>query len=103
MSRALATILSAALYAASFPPLSLAPLAWVALVPFLVATSSMRPGPAAGWGLLLGLVGAYGLAWWLPGTGASYFEGSPAVGFGGFLAAATALAPSYSALFASWG
>jgi apolipoprotein N-acyltransferase len=102
MSRLLATILSATLYAASFPPLSLAPLAWVALVPFLVVISSMRPGPAAAWGLLLGLVGAYGLAWWLPGMVASYFEVSSVVGLGVFFAAATVLAATYCALFASW-
>src|SRR3954465_15322998 len=39
------TALSAALYAASFPPLALRALAWIALVPFLVALRDAAPRP----------------------------------------------------------
>jgi len=41
------TLLSAALYALCFPPVSLAPLAWIALVPLLAAASRALPGSAA--------------------------------------------------------
>ena len=99
---ALATIASAALYALSFPPLGLAPLAWVALVPFLVVASRLRPATAGLWGLLLGALGVFAMAWWFPGMVARYFEVSPVVGWLGLAAAAVALSGVYYAVWAAW-
>jgi len=66
-------LVSAALYAGAFPPLGLYPLAWLALVPLLVALA--RRGPLAGFGLGLGWALAVGLftSWWLPGMIETYF------------------------------
>jgi apolipoprotein N-acyltransferase len=99
---AFATIASATLYALSFPPAGLAPLAWVALVPFLVVASRLRPGPGAVWGTVLGALGVFAVAWWFPGMVARYFEISPVLGGLGLAVAAVTLAGVYYGLFAAW-
>jgi apolipoprotein N-acyltransferase len=103
MSATLAlTLLSAGLYAASFPPLSLAPLAWVALAPFFAAVALVRPRRAAVLGCVWGMTVAYGVAWWLPAMVSGYFEASRLVGWSVFLAISVGLAGWYFAAFAAW-
>jgi apolipoprotein N-acyltransferase len=74
LRRAGLVALSAALFAAAFPPLGFYPLAWVALVPLLSAL--VRSGPLAGfgsgllWSLLVGMLTSS----WLPRMIAEYFE-----------------------------
>ena len=46
------TVLSAVLYAWSFPPAAAYPLAWIALVPLLLAIARVTPRQAAGLGIL---------------------------------------------------
>ncbi len=96
------TISSAALYASSFPPLSVGFVAWIALVPFLVAAGRVRPVGAAALGLLWTVVAAYGVGWWFPEMIVGYFELRPVWGWVGFGAAAVALAGAYLAAFAAW-
>jgi apolipoprotein N-acyltransferase len=94
--------LSAALYAATFPPLSLAPLAWVALTPFFAALARTSPARAALLGCLWGVGIAYGVGWWFPGMVSGYFQGPPILGWIAFFAVAIGLSGSYYALFGAW-
>jgi apolipoprotein N-acyltransferase len=96
------TLLSAGLYAASFPPLSLAPLAWVALAPFFAAVALVRPRRAAALGCVWGVTAAYGVGWWFPAMVSGYFEASPLVGWSIFVAVSVGLAGWYFAVFAAW-
>jgi apolipoprotein N-acyltransferase len=96
------SVLSAALYAASFPPLSLFPLAWIALVPLLVAVVRVSPPRAASCGLLWGVLVCAGTAWWFPGMLSEYLAIPHWAGFVGFVIAATALVGLHTALFAGW-
>jgi apolipoprotein N-acyltransferase len=98
----LLTVLSALLYALSFPPVSFFPLAWVALVPFFLSASRVRPVYAAGYGILWGILAAYGVGWWLPEMLADYFAVSLIVGWLGFLAVSIGLIGLYYGAFAAW-
>jgi apolipoprotein N-acyltransferase len=70
---ALLTLATALLFGLSFPPVGAAPLAWVALVPFLVALARVPPRRAAALALLLAPAGALGITWWFPWTVSAYF------------------------------
>jgi apolipoprotein N-acyltransferase len=96
------TLLSAGLYAASFPPLSLAPLAWVALAPFFAAVALVPPGRAAALGCVWGVAAAYGVGWWFPAMVSGYFEASRLVGWSIFFVVSVGLAGWYFAAFAAW-
>jgi apolipoprotein N-acyltransferase len=96
------TLLSAGLYAASFPPLSLAPLAWLALAPFFAAVALVRPAQAALLGCVWGVTAAYGVGWWFPPMVSGYFQASPLVGWAIFFAVSVGLAGLYFAAFAAW-
>ncbi len=98
----LLTVLSALLYALSFPPVSFFPLAWVALVPFFLSASMVRPIYAAGYGILWGILAAYGVGWWFPEMLAHYFAVSLLVGWLGFFAMSIVLAGVYYGAFAAW-
>ncbi len=74
------TTLSGVLYGLAFPPLGWWPLAWVALVPFLVAVSAGGARRAAGLGLWLGVVASYAVGTWMPAAVVSYYQQSIAVG-----------------------
>ncbi len=111
---------SSALYAASFPPLGLFPLAWVALVPLILGVARVGPLAGAALGLVFAVATGAVLASWLPGMLASFFElgvagagaaaagayllcGLPYAGFGAFvafLARRRALGPG--AVAAAW-
>src|SRR5262245_10945516 len=96
------TLASALLYALSFPPFSLFPLAWVALTPFFLASVKIRPGYAAICGVLWGVVAAYGVGWWFPGMLSNYLKISAFFGWLGFFAVSIGLAGVYFGAFAAW-
>jgi len=96
------TLVSAGLYAASFPPLALAPLAWIALAPFFAAVALVRPRRAAVLGCVWGVAAAYGVGWWFPAMVSGYFATSRVVGWVVFFVVALGLAGGYFAAFAAW-
>ncbi|MGH7896299.1 MAG: apolipoprotein N-acyltransferase [Candidatus Binatia bacterium] len=100
--RAISVLASAVLYASSFPPAALSPLAWVALAPLLVTVSGLRPGRAAAWGALYGFVAALGVVLWLPATVAGYFGVSPLVGWASCLVLVVRYGALSGAVFAAW-
>lgn len=65
---------SGLLFSTLFPPLSWHLLAWVCLVPLLVATSlARRPAGGAICGLVFGFTVAVGIYWWFPNTLSGFF------------------------------
>src|SRR5262249_30296241 len=96
------TIGSAILYILSFPPFALSPLMWVALVPFFLTVSRARPGFAAAYGVLWGVVMTCGVAWCFPRMLADYFGLSTVTGWIALFAAGIGLAGVYSGAFAAW-
>ena len=105
LQRILLFALSVALYVLSFPPFSLWPLIFVAMVPALVATRGLRPGLAFGWGTAFGFaVSAVGLTWFTQvfGAGAPALWAVLGAWFGLFFAGRAALErrlPPWLALF----
>jgi apolipoprotein N-acyltransferase len=96
------TCLSAALYGLAFARPAFAPVAWVALVPFLAAVARVRPAAAAGLGFAMAIAGALGVTWWLPSMMTAYFGARPLAAWAGWLAVCTAtIAPSL-VCFAAW-
>jgi apolipoprotein N-acyltransferase len=98
----LLAVLSATAYALAFPPLGLAPLAWVALVPLLVASARVRPRRAAGLGVVWGLGIARGLGWPLPGMVARYFGVGAGPGWVLLLAVGAGTVAVPAAAFTAW-
>ena len=92
---------SVALYGASFPPLHWRPLAWIALVPLLVAIRRV-PAREAG---LLSIAWAFSMAYvtgtWLPPAIATYFEQPLFVGFAFFLFVAGSMVGPYYWIFSA--
>ncbi|MFT4571291.1 MAG: apolipoprotein N-acyltransferase, partial [Candidatus Binatia bacterium] len=68
-----ATVASALLFIVAFPPLHLRALAWVALVPFLLAVRNASVPRAAALAALWGMIAAYGVTDWLPSTLVRYY------------------------------
>src|SRR5436853_6605152 len=97
---ALATATSAVLYGLSFPPSGLRPMAWVALVPFLVAARRATPPavPLLAWLWTLGA--AYAVGDWFPRAVSTYYGQSGAVGLAFFFAVSTFMAALYYMAFA---
>jgi apolipoprotein N-acyltransferase len=94
------TTLSGVLYGVAFPPLGWWALAWVALVPFLVAVRASSARRAAGLGLWLGIVASYAVGTWMPDAVVNYYQQPIAVGGLIFLACALCQAAWQYALFA---
>ena len=94
--------LSGLLYAASFPPLSLAFAAWFALVPLLIAAATLSPARAAAAGIMWTLAMGAGVAWCLPGMLTNYFGLPGALAWVGALAVVVGLAGVYVGLYAAW-
>jgi apolipoprotein N-acyltransferase len=99
---ALLTLATALLFGLSFPPVGAAPLAWVALVPFLVALARVPPLRAAGLALLLAPAGALGVTWWFPSMVSAYFGTTALVGALAWLAFCTASVGLQLVPFAVW-
>ena len=93
--------LSVGLHTLAFPPWSVSVVAWIALVPFLLALAGL--GPAAGflYGLLWGTAAIWGIGYWVP-LAVSFYWGQP-VWFGVLfsLAASIIFAGLYYAAFAA--
>src|SRR5579883_2240347 len=73
LARALAVAGGAGLYALALPPADVAALAWLTLVPLLLAVRDSRPRAAFGLGALYGFVAAATVTWWLVPALAAYF------------------------------
>lgn len=67
-------VISALVHALAFPPWNLSAVAFVAIVPFLVAVRGLRPRAAALVGLLWGSVAIWGVAYWVAGALTFYYE-----------------------------
>ena len=97
----LLTTLSGVVYALAFPPTRVHLLAWVSLVPFLLA---LREAPLprrrvlAAW---LSLVVGWGTGTWMPEAVAGYFAQPLAVGFALFLLVTLLMAAPYYMAFAA--
>lgn len=98
----IATIASGWLYSRCFPTAAAQPLAWVALVPFLVAVRSSSASRAAGLGCLVMLVLAYGVNDWFPRAVSTYYLQPSIVGFGFFFGVTMFTAAPATVLFALW-
>jgi len=92
------TIVSGLVYALSFPPTALRPLAWVALVPLLVALERVRATQAALLGGLWAFVMTFATSSCLPRAVETYYRQSALVGWGMlFGATVVTMVPYYSA------
>ncbi|MBM4266800.1 MAG: apolipoprotein N-acyltransferase [Deltaproteobacteria bacterium] len=99
---ALLTLSSALLYSASFPPLELHALAWLALAPLLVVAARERPRVAALHGFLWGWVVCLAIGWPLAGMLSRHLSIAPWLGWVGFAGGATFLVGAHVAVFAAW-
>jgi len=97
--RGLAVLVSAGLYCAAFPPWNLSLVAWVALVPFLVALRGVGTGGAAALGLLWGTATLSGIGYWVPGALSTYWQQPYWFGFLFALGVALVFMGQYFALF----
>jgi apolipoprotein N-acyltransferase len=93
---------TALLYAGAYPPLELAALAWVALVPLFVAFRRLRPLGAAAAGLVFGSVATLTVGWWLPGMLERYFDVPRTAAWSGFVAAAVLIDGLPYAALGAW-
>ena len=94
-------VLSAALYAAAFPPLAWSWCAWIALAPLLLALRGATVGGAAALGALWGVVAAQGVGTWFVYGVASYYDRPLALGVLFFAGVALLLAAPFFAAFAA--
>ena len=85
-------VASGLLLSAAFPSLDLEPLAWIGLVPLLVAARGLRPAAAFRIGWLGGFVFYLATVYWVAYTITKYTTVSPAVAAGILLLMASALA-----------
>ena len=100
LSLLLATLVSAMLYGLSFPPAALRPLAWVALVPLLVALRRASTGVAIFLAWLWTVLAAYAVGDWFPRAVSTYYQQPMAVGLGLFLGVSTFMAAAEYMAFA---
>ena len=71
-------LLGAGLYVAAQPGVGVWPVAWVALVPLLLAVTAVGPLTGACLGVLFAVAAAFGVSAWLPAMITAYF-GAPAL------------------------
>ena len=93
------TAASAGLYVATFPPIRIRALAWVALVPLLLALRDASLRRRLGLGLLWTLAVGWGVGTWMPGAVSGYFQQPLVVGIGLFLLVTGAMAAPYYMAF----
>ena len=99
----LLTAVSGVLYGVAFPPLALRPLAWIALVPWLVAIRRGSLARALLLGALWSCVETDITSDCLPGAVANYYKQSPAIGWLMLLGATvTTMVPYYSSFAACY-
>jgi apolipoprotein N-acyltransferase len=97
--RLVLVLVSAGLYAAAFPPLSVTTLAWVGLIPFFHAIHDLRPRAGAVAGLLWGTAVIWGVGYWVPVALAGYYQQPAWFGALFALGASLVFAGSYTAGF----
>ena len=97
---AVLTLVSAALYALAFPPVSARALAWIALVPFLVALRGAAPRRRLALGALWTLAVGWAVGTWMPGAVSGYFQQPLSIGIALFLIVTGAMAAPYYVAFA---
>ena len=85
-------------FSASFPPLGLAPLAWIALVPFLLVTAGAGGVRGLWLGGTFGVFAALPQGAWLPGVAREAFGATGLGGIGLWLAASLAFVPAFVVL-----
>ena len=95
-----AMALSALLYALCFPPVGAPGLAWIALVPLLLALRGAALGRRIALGVLWSFLAGYGVGTWMPRAVADYFDQSLGTGIGLFVGVTALMAAPYYALFA---
>lgn len=95
-----ATALSAVLYALSFPPVGAWPLAWIALIPLLLALREATLARRLALGVVWTFLSGYGVGTWMPGAVATYFDQTLAAGIGLFVVVTGLMAAPYYAFFA---
>ncbi len=100
MVGAVLTLVSAALYALAFPPVSARALAWIALVPFLVALRGAAPRRRLALGALWTLAVGWAVGTWMPGAVSGYFQQPLSIGIALFLIVTGAMAAPYYVAFA---
>jgi apolipoprotein N-acyltransferase len=96
----LLTVGSAVLYSRAFPSAAVRPLAWVALVPFLVTLRRAGRWEAMLLAWAWAVIAAYGLNDWFPRAIATYYLRSNTVGFAFFLGVSSLTAAPYFMAFA---
>lgn len=96
------TVVSALLYAAAFPPLSLGWLAWVALAPLFAALANSTLIGGVVLGTLWAGIATIGVGWCFPHMVASYFGAPSIVGWAALLLLAFVLAGGFFAAFGAW-
>lgn len=94
------TLASGFLYGLCFPPHALAALAWIALVPFLLALRGASLRAALGLGWLWSLLAAWSVGEWMPDAVESYYLQPRLVGHLVFFAVATLMVAPYHTAFA---
>ena len=97
----LLTTLSGALYALAFPPARVHALAWVSLVPFLLALRDAPLRRRLALAVWLSLVVGWGTGTWMPEAVAGYFEQPRAVGWALLLLVSVLMAAPYYMAFAA--
>lgn len=95
-----AALLSALLFGLAFPPTGWKPLAWIALVPLLVALRSGSAGRAVALACAWSVLAAYVVGDWMPEAVSVYFLQPQPVGFLVFLGIVASMAAPYYAAFA---
>ena len=94
------TVLSGLLHGAAFPPRAHAAVAWVALVPWLIALTRRSAIGAASLGVVWGVTAAWSVGEWMPTAIVRYFGQPWPVGALGFLTCAIVTVAPYTAAFA---
>lgn len=100
LARVALTLASGLLYGLCFPPHDLSALAWLALVPFLLALRGASVRVALGLGWLWSLLAAWSVGEWMPGAVETYYLQPRLVGYLVFLAVATLMVAPYHTAFA---
>ena len=95
-------LLAAALYVAAQPGVGWWPLAWIALVPLLLAMAAARPLAGAGLGVLFAVAAAFGVSAWLPAMITGYFGAPPLAAWPLAFVVYLAFAAIPLALFGAW-
>jgi apolipoprotein N-acyltransferase len=97
--RAAGVLASAGMYCLAFPPWNVSSLAWIALVPLLLALRGLAASRAAAWGFVWGTCVLSGIGYWVPGALSFYWEQPYWFGFLFALGVAVVFMGQYFAVF----